>query len=137
MVKDNKKIGDSWQQNTSDKEIDVVVLVSQRRGTDKHQIAKTLHSLQKTFKANKFDSRYALVGFGGKGVHEEAHVHALGHGFGVFSNSNHLRKEIAKNMPFEGEGDVSNDAYHAIVLASKQSFRPAAHKVFIIFNTEP
>merc|ERR1711962_1474350 len=67
--------------------------------------------------------RYALVGFGGAGVHEAAHVHAL-------------RTEI-KSMPFEGKGDVTNDGYHAIMTANRLKFRPGAQKVFIMFNTMP
>merc|ERR1711962_1636257 len=62
--------------------------------------------------------RYALVGFGGAGVHEAAHVHAL-------------RTEI-KSMPFEGKGDVTNDGYHAIMTANRLKFRPGAQKVFIM-----
>ena len=96
-----------------------------------------LHQLQGIFKSRNFDTRYALVGFGGQGIYEEAHFHPLGIGSSVFGNMHHLRRELTHNMPFKGEGKISNDAYHAIVAASRLSFRPGAHKMFVMFNTEP
>jgi hypothetical protein len=84
----------------------------------------------------KFNVRYALVGFGGNGVHEAAHVMALRRGQSTFGYVHDLRTEV-KSMPFEGSGDVTNDGYHAILTANRLKFRPAAEKVFIMFNTVP
>jgi hypothetical protein len=138
MMEKGRAINEEWTQKPT-KMIDVVVMVSQHKNMNKmkRMIASTMLNLHKNLRTQgKFNVRYALVGFGGLGVHEAAHVHALRRGQSLFGYVHDLRTEV-KSMPFEGRGDVTNDGYHAILTANRMKFRPAAEKVFIMFNTEP
>lgn len=138
MMEKGKQINQVWTMKPT-KMIDVVVMVSQHTNMNKlkRPIAATMLNLHKNLRTQgKFNVRYALVGFGGSGVHEAAHVHALRRGASIFGYVHDLRTEI-KNMPFEGQGDVTNDGYHAIMTANRLKFRPGAEKVFIMFNTVP
>jgi len=103
----------------------------------KTQIPSVMLNLHRNLRsAGKFNVRYALIGFGGKGVHEGAHSHALRSGKTIFGYIHDLRTAV-KSMPFEGQGDVTNDGYHAILNANNLKFRPGAEKIFIMFNTVP
>jgi len=93
-------------------------------------------NLHKLLKKGGFTVRYALVGFGGAGIYERAHSHPLRRGPSVFGYAMDLKREM-KAMTFDGEGETTNDGYHAILRASRLKFRPAAEKVFIMFNSEP
>merc|ERR1719462_1025417 len=138
MMEKGRAINEEWTQKPT-KMIDVVVMVSQHENMNKmkRSIASTMLNLHKNLRTQgKFNVRYALVGFGGNGVHEAAHVMALRRGQSTFGYVHDLRTEV-KSMPFEGSGDVTNDGYHAILTANRLKFRPAAEKVFIMFNTVP
>merc|ERR1712142_1215696 len=138
MMEKGKAINQVWTVKPT-KMIDVVVMVSQHTNMNKlkRPIAATMLALHKNLRTQgKFNVRYALVGFGGSGVHEAAHVHALRRGQSIFGYVHDVRTEI-KSMPFEGKGDVTNDGYHAIMTANRLKFRPGAEKVFIMFNTVP
>lgn len=138
MAEKGRSVNQEWTQKTT-KAIDVVVMVSlnKRMQPLKKNIAQTMFQVHKLMKNDKFNVRYALVGFGGQGVHEAAHSHPLRRGPSVFGYITDLRKEIMKEMPFKGESKNTNDGYHAILTASKLKFRPTAEKVFILFNSEP
>jgi len=136
MKHGQRSIGSEWTTKNNGKQVDVVVMVSQRKTTKayKKQIEKILSHLQKTFKNDKMDTRYSLVGFGGEGIREKAHTYALSDK--VFGNIAELVREIA-SMAFNGKGSSSNDAYSAILKASRHHFRPSANREFILFNSEP
>jgi len=138
MMEKGRAINEVWTQKST-KMIDIVVMVSQHANMNKmkRSIASTMLNLHKNLRTQgKFNVRYALVGFGGAGVHEAAHVHALRRGQSIFGYVHDLRTEV-KSMPFEGHGDVTNDGYHAILTANQLKFRAGAEKVFIMFNTQP
>lgn len=131
-----RSIGDKWTVKSKNNIVDVVVMISARNGQPKRDITKVLQNLNQKMKKNDYDVNYALIGFGGAGIHEEAHVHALGEGVDVFGNMNQLLNEIQR-LSFNGQGTISNDAYHAIKVASQQHFRTGSQKIFIMFNVEP
>jgi len=138
MMEKGKVINQVWTVQPT-KMIDVVVMVSQHTNMNslKKSMASTMLNLHKNLRTQgKFNVRYALVGFGGNGVHEAAHIHALRRGQSIFGYVHDLRTEM-KSMPMEGQGDVTNDGYHAIMTANRLKFRPGAEKVFIMFNTMP
>jgi len=134
---ESHSVNEEWIQKPS-KNVDIVFMMSQRRSvfSSRKQVSKLIANLQKSFKLSNEKTRYALIGFGGKGIHERAHSHPLGKGVDVFGTAAELAREIT-NMPYEGVGTSSNDAYQAILAASKLRFRPGASKIFIMYNTEP
>merc|ERR1711962_1785081 len=120
MMEKGRAVNEEWTQKST-KMIDVVVMVSQHANMNKmkKQIATTMLNLHKNLRTQgKFNVRYSLVGFGGKGIHEAAHVHALRRGQSIFGYIHDLRTEV-KSMPFEGAGEVTNDGYHAILTANQ------------------
>jgi len=133
-----RDVNEEWVRKPMKSVIDVVVMVSQKRNMIKmkKRIAQTMYQLHRTLKGDNFQVRYALVGFGGQGVHEPAHSHPLRRGPSVFGYILDLNKEI-KSMPYNGVEASSNDGYHAILTASRLKFRPGAEKIFIMFNSEP
>jgi len=137
MADKGRAVNEEWTQKST-KSIDVVVMMSQHKNMLrlKKSVAATMMNLHKLLKKGGFNVRYALVGFGGAGVHERAHSHPLRRGPSVFGYAPDLKREI-KAMPFGGEGATTNDGYHAILRASRLKFKPAAEKVFIMFNSEP
>jgi hypothetical protein len=138
MMERGRAVNEEWVQKPN-RHIDVVVMVSQHKNMKsmRRSIANTMLNLHRNLRvAGKFNVRYALVGFGGQGVHEAAHTHALRRGQTIFGYVHDLRTEV-KNMPFEGTGDVTNDGYNAILTANRLKFRPGAEKVYIMFNSEP
>jgi len=137
MAEKGRPVNSEWVQKAG-KAIDVVVMISQNKNMQplKKNIAQTMFQVHKLMKNNKFNIRYALVGFGGEGVHEAAHSHPLRRGPSVFGYIMDLKKEI-KSMPFKGTTKNTNDGYHAILTASNLKFRPNAEKIFVLFNSEP
>jgi len=137
LYHEQHSVDEEWIQKPN-KNVDIVFMMSQRRNvfTSRKQVAKMIIQLQKSLRVSNDRTRYALIGFGGKGIHESAHSHPLGKGVDVFGNAAELAKEIT-SMPYEGVGTTSNDAYQAILTASRLRFRAGASKVFIMFNTEP
>merc|ERR1712142_268825 len=108
MMEKGKAINQVWTVKPT-KMIDVVVMVSQHTNMNKlkKSMASTMLNLHKNLRTQgKFNVRYALVGFGGAGVHEAAHVHALRRGQSIFGYVHDVRTEI-KSMPMEGSGDVT------------------------------
>lgn len=133
------EINSEFKQKALKNKMDVVVLVSQRQGQQKMRknFNKFMRHLNAMLKNNKKqDIRYSVVGFGGQGIYERAHVQPLGDGFDVFGNINELIDEL-QSIPFNGEEETSNDAFHAILRASMLNFRPGASKVFVMFNSAP
>jgi len=130
-------VNEEWVQKAQKKQLDIVVMVSQRATMKKQRvrIAPLLTHLHRMFKNQSYSVRFSLIGFGGKGIHEPAHSQPLRRGQTVFGYIDDLRREL-KSMLFNGEGESSNDAYHAILLSSKLRFRQGAEKAFIMFNSE-
>ena len=126
------KLGDKWIEPVS-KDVDVVVLMSKRAKSHKlrRTLAYSLFSINRRLAKRGFNTRYALVGFGGNGMMEEAHVHTIGGN--VFSDAG-LVSSVIKEMKYNGKSTDNNDAYEAISLASKLHFRPGARKIFVLFN---
>ena len=116
--------------------VDIVMLISERESgkTFKKQLMKMMIQVQQFMRINKYEARYALIGFGGKGVHESSQIHPIGTG-DVFGSSEELIKEI-KSMEFNGDNESLNDAFEAITMASKLSFRPGASRIFILYTED-
>merc|ERR1712002_760857 len=100
------------------------------------KLTDTVDELNNILTNGKFDTRYALVGFGGAGIFERAHTHTLRMGKKLFGSILELKREL-KSLKFDGDDSTTNDGYHAILTASKMQFRPAAQKIFIMLNSEP
>ncbi|XP_065673744.1 uncharacterized protein LOC100199505 isoform X2 [Hydra vulgaris] len=132
---DSHKINEEWNLKPTGS-VDVVMLVSDRvSGKDfKKQLMKIMIQVQQFLRVNKYDTRYALIGFGGKGVHESSHIRPIGTG-DIFGSSDDLLKEM-KKMEFNGEDSSFNDAFEAITMASKLSFRPGASRIFILYTED-
>jgi hypothetical protein len=131
------KVGSSWTQKPLKRAVDVVVLVSERTtvGPVRNLFAKTVSNINLRLARTGYKNvRFALIGFGGHEEHEKAHIHPLNGK--IFAKMPALAKEI-KTMPYSGEGQDTNDAYHAILKASALKFRPGASRVFIMYNTVP
>nr|XP_012555900.2 uncharacterized protein LOC100199505 [Hydra vulgaris] len=132
---DSHKMNEEWNLKPTGS-VDVVMLVSDRvSGKDfKKQLMKIMIQVQQFLRVNKYDTRYALIGFGGKGVHESSHIRPIGTG-DIFGSSDDLLKEM-KKMEFNGEDNSFNDAFEAITMASKLSFRPGASRIFILYTED-
>jgi len=130
------KVGSSWTQKPLKRTVDVVIMVSERQrvAPAMNIFVKTLANIYKRMFKTGFNARFALVGFGGHDVHEKAHVHPLNGQ--IFGKMGALATEL-KSMPYSGQGQDTNDAYHAILKASSMKFRPGASRVFIMYNTVP
>ena len=135
MRYENHRIGDEFKQAASKKALDVVIMVSQKETQagfmDKSvkKFFKLLHGMLKNKK--KMNVKYAVVGFGGAGLAEEAHVRSYNKDH--FSNLNDALT-IIKSMKYDGAQESSNDAYMAISEAAQLPFRAGSSKVFILFN---
>merc|ERR1712042_27844 len=138
MMASGRQVNEEWIQKPT-RQIDVVVMASHHQNMSeiRKHIPSTLLHLHKNLRTQgKYNVRYALVGFGGRGVYEAAHVHALRNGRTIFGYIHDIRNEI-RSMKLDGTGDVTNDGYHAIMTANRLKFRPGAEKVFLMFNTVP
>jgi len=90
---------------------------------------KTLHKMLKNKK--KMNLRYAVVGFGGAGIAEEAHIKSIGKD--AFGNLNNVIS-VLKTMKFDGKVEHTNDAFMAISEAASLPFRAGASKLFVLVN---
>lgn len=136
---DNHAMNSEFKQKALKKTMDVVVLVSQRDAQNKMKksFTKFMQQLNAMLKNSKKQNiRYSVVGFGGQGINEKAHVQPLGKGHDVFGSIKDLVAAL-NDMSLDGQEETTNDAYHAILRASTLQFRPGASKVFIMFNTQP
>ncbi len=126
------KFEDEWVQPMK-KDVDVVVLVSERKSVRKirRTIATMLYYVNKDLEYKGFNTKYAVIGFGGKGVNEKPHFLMRRGQF--FRNAAEMTSMV-KEIPFTGDSSNTNDAYDAINMASKMQFRPGARKVFMLFN---
>ena len=132
---ENHRIGDEFKQTPNKKALDVVIMVSQKESQASYmdssmkKVFKLLHGMLKTKK--KMNIKYAVIGFGGAGLAEEAHVKSFNKDH--FSNLNDAMN-IIKSMKYNGNHETSNDAYMAISEAAQLPFRAGSNKVFILFN---
>jgi len=132
---ENHRIGDEFKQTPNKKALDVVIMVSQKESqagfmdSSMKKVFKLLHGMLKNKK--KMNVKYAVIGFGGAGLAEEAHVKSFNKDH--FSNLNDAMT-IIKSMKYNGNHETSNDAYMAISEAAQLPFRAGSSKVFILFN---
>ena len=126
------KPGARWAEPLT-KDVDVVVIVSERAKARslRRTMALSLFHINRRLAKRGFNTRYALVGFGGNNAQEEPHLHTVGGN--DFSDAGTVTGKV-KDMPYTGEANNKNDAYAAITFASQLKFRPGARKVFILFN---
>ena len=129
-------IGEKWIQKPVKGDVDVVVMVSQQKNLkiSKSKMGKLLMRLQDFLKLSNHKTRYSLIGFGGDGISERAHMQPLSTGDNIFGNSFELARHM-ENMEYKGHSKSSNDVYEAIMMASNLRFRPSASKVFIMFSS--
>jgi len=134
---ENYRIGEEFKQKPSKKQMDVVVLVSQQE-SQRQYMDKSVNEFFKLLnrmlnKRNKLNVKYAVVGFGGAGIQEEAHVKSFNkHAFNKLPEA----LKIIKTMKFNGAEENSNDAFMAISEAAQLPFRAGASKMFILFNAQ-
>ncbi len=126
------KQGEEWTQPLKN-DVDLVVMISERKNVRKMRrtIATMLYYVNKGLEKKGFNTRYALIGFGGNGVHEKPHYHVRR---GKFFRSAADLTSLIKELPYTEESNNTNDVFAAIKLASKLQFRPGARKVFLMFN---
>ncbi|XP_066298737.1 uncharacterized protein [Branchiostoma lanceolatum] len=131
----NRQLNDTWWQK-SKPTADIVLIVSEniqltKKHNPEHQLKKLIQELNK--KISYEDMRVAIVGFGGKDVHEPAHVHtANGELFSQLKPS-----EVSKALKeLEFEGKKTTNAMEAIRLAAQYPFRPEASKIFLLVTEE-
>ena len=116
------------------KALDVVLLVSQKESQAKYMESFTdflqnLHRMLKNKK--KMIVRYAVIGFGGAGVSEEAHVKSFSkEAFGNLKET----LSVLKNLKHDGQVEDSNDAFMAISEGANLPFRAGSSKLFVLFN---
>eukprot|EP00794_Sanderia_malayensis_P008123 gene8123-8993_t len=124
--------GEEWVQPLKNY-VDVVVMISERKAVRKMRrtIATMIYYVNKGLEKKGFNTRYALIGFGGNGVHEKPHYHTRRGQY--FRNAADM-SSLIKELPYTGESSNSNDVFAAINLASAMQMRPAARKVFMMFN---
>ena len=135
MSHKNHRLGDEFKQTPNKKALDVVIMVSQKESQagfmDKsiNKFFKVLHTLLKSKK--KMNVKYAVIGFGGAGLSEEAHIKSYNKDH--FSGLNDALS-IVKSIKYNGAEDNSNDAFMAITEAAQLPFRAGSSKLFILFN---
>ena len=134
VTEEGHAINEEWVQKAPRKALHIVVMVSQQEimYPMRTNIARTMSKLHKLLQNDTYKPLYSLIGFGGAGIHEVAHIHPLQKG-----HIRDLTREIKLSMSYKGKGDTTNDAYHAILLASQLKFKQGVEKVFIMFNSEP
>lgn len=131
----NYKAGEEFKQKPLRKSLDVVLLVSQKENqeTFMKSFKGFLSKFNIMLKDNKkgISVKYAVVGFGGSGITEEAHVKSFGKD--VFGN---LKEAITvlSSMNFDGHSSESNDVFMAISEAANLPFRAGSSRLFILFN---
>lgn len=130
----NYKAGEEFKQKPLKKALDVVLLVSQKETSGKYRksfqgFVETLHRMLKNKK--KMKVQYAVVGFGGAGVAEEAHIKSVGKEY--FGN---LKEAVTvlKSMKYDGQVEDSNDAFMAISEAASLPFRAGSSRLFILVS---
>ena len=119
----------------SSKDLDVVVMISERKKirSMRRTIASLIVNVNRNMQLSGHATRFALIGFGGHGVHESAHLHTPSGR--IFTNAAQIATTI-KTMPYTGTTDNMNDAFDAMLLASKLKYRPSAARVFVLFNSD-
>jgi hypothetical protein len=115
---------------------DVVFIVSESRrmpNEPQEQLKDMVSKLESELKSNGItDNRYALLGFGGKGIHAAGHQHTIN---GEIYSSDKQFYRGAKSLEFQGE--YSTDAFEAIKIASDMPFRPQATRlIFLVTESE-
>jgi len=131
-----RKFNSEWTQTPLKRAVDIVVIMSERKSVNsvKNQFANLLREINRRMtRKQHYNVRYALIGFGGSGINEKAHIRPINGE--IFGNAKPLSKLISKTK-YTGNADNSNDAYHAILEASRLRFRPGASRVIFLFNTE-
>jgi hypothetical protein len=133
-----KKENSRWTVRASSaKKLDVVVLVSEHRDMQSGSLAEKIRSLMETItqrlrQSAGQDTRVALVGFSGSGVHKKAHTHTIGHEqFGTVDKL----PEALRTLQFKGTEKTDALAAVEYVLDS-HSFRPDATKIMLVFGAE-
>ncbi|KAI8509686.1 hypothetical protein Bbelb_121140 [Branchiostoma belcheri] len=130
-----RQLNDTWWQK-SRRTADIVLIVSEniqltKKSNPEHQLKKLIQKLSE--KKSYDDIRVALVGFGGKDVHEPAHVHTINGELFAQMKPNEVNKAL-KELAFEGK--KTTNAMEAIRLAAQYPFRPEASKVFLLITEE-
>ncbi|XP_002734473.1 uncharacterized protein LOC100370756 [Saccoglossus kowalevskii] len=115
---------------------DVVFVVSESSkmsNSRKDQLEILVREIESELKRSGInDNRYALVGFGGKGIHAPGHQHTIN---GKLYNSDKLFYSGAKALEFQGE--YATDAFEAVKIAAELPFRPQATRlVFLVTESE-
>jgi hypothetical protein len=132
-----RKFNSEWTQTPLKRAVDIVVVMSERKSVNsvKAQFANLLREINRRMtRKGRYDVRFSLIGFGGSGIAEKAHLRPV-NGEIFTQNIKELSKEIVRTK-YTGNADNSNDAYFAILEASRQHFRPGASRVIFLFNTE-
>jgi len=134
-----RKANSEWTQTPLKRAVDIVVVMSERKSVNsvKGQFANLLKEIHRRMvKKGRYNVRFALVGFGGNGINEKAHVRPIKGDIFVKSGQFKALSKLITQTKYTGSSDNSNDAYHAILEASRLRFRPGASRVIFLYNTE-
>ncbi|XP_072045546.1 uncharacterized protein [Amphiura filiformis] len=115
------------------KEADVVIVVEEKRCAE-GDIADNLHDivirLDTELRRNEItNNRFALVGFGGEGIHDLPHPHTIDGA--LFNNASRYRLGV-EGLEFADDG--SNDTLAAIMKAADYPFRAGVSKNIILIS---
>lgn len=105
---------------------DVVILLEEQDCMDQLDIFSAITKLEAALKAEGLnDNRYAMVGFGGEGIHYDAHLQT--------TSSNVWSHSTLFKVPEKGDvvGARASDLYSAIHFASTMTYRAGVSKTFI------
>merc|ERR1711937_1097344 len=86
-----------WTQTPLKRAVDIVVIMSERRSVNsvKNQFANLLREINRRMtRKQHYNVRYALIGFGGSGINEKAHIRPINGE--IFGNAKPLSKLISK-----------------------------------------
>ncbi|ODN05278.1 Apolipophorin [Orchesella cincta] len=105
---------------------DIVILLEEKECVDQIDLANAIAKLEGSLRAEGIvDNRYAVIGFGGQGIHYDAHIQTSS--ASVWSHSTLFRAPDSTNIT----GVRKSDLYSAIHFASTMTYRAGVSKTLI------
>ncbi|CAL8077850.1 unnamed protein product [Orchesella dallaii] len=105
---------------------DIVILLEEKECVNQIDLSNAIAKLEGSLRAEGIvDNRYAVIGFGGQGIHYDAHIQTSS--ANVWSHSTLFRAPDSSNIT----GVRKSDFYSAIHLASTMTYRAGVSKTLI------
>lgn len=127
----NNELGRKWFQSANG-QVDVILVVPETEGMKGFAQKIPAYVRQITGDLDKYNFRFGLVSFGGKGIHAHAHQVTMN---GKFLGTADEVQHAVSHLQFSKTKDNETDGFEGIQMAAKYSFRAGATKIVVLWST--